>query len=132
FPHSGAFAASLGAVPGENSVSQNIKTVPGLTYTVAFWLSNDNAVPNEFHVQWNGLEIFALHNTHGFAYTRFSFTVIATGNDTLRFDEQQPPAFFHLDDVVVTLVGNLPFEATDPGPKEGAAPSSAVPKLPGK
>jgi len=102
-PHTGTFDAELGAVPGENSVSQTIQgTMLGNFYEVSFWLSNDEAFPNEFHVQWNGQQIFALNNALGFCYTRFSFVVIANGfNDTLRFDEQNPPAFFHLDDIVV-------------------------------
>jgi len=114
-PHSGNFAALLGAVPGENSVSQRIiGTLPGRMYTVSFWLSNDDAVPNEFHVQWNGREIFSLSNAGGFPYTRFSFTVMAIGNDTLRFDEQQVPAFFHLDDVIVILDPIDPNVVLDP------------------
>src|SRR5262249_17949787 len=83
-PHSGNFAAALGAVPGENSVSQRIfGTLPGRVYTVSFWLQNDDGVPNEFHVQWNGLEILSLHNTNAFPYRQFSLTVIAIGHDTL-------------------------------------------------
>jgi hypothetical protein len=120
--HSGNFAAELGAVPGENSVSQTILgTVPGNSYEVSFWLANDNAVPNEFHVQWNGLQVFALNNMLGLPYTRFSFIVVASGSDTLRFDEQNPPAFFHLDDVVVKWMDSAELSRVERAPKQNRA-----------
>jgi|SRR5690242_186332 hypothetical protein len=120
--HSGSFAAELGAVPGENSVSQTILgTVPGNSYEVSFWLANDNFVPNEFHVQWNGLQVFALNNMLGLPYTRFSFIVVANGFDTLRFDEQNPPAFFHLDDIAVKLMDSAELSRVERAPKQKGA-----------
>jgi hypothetical protein len=118
-PHTGTYAADLGAVPGENSVSQAISgTVAGSLYEVSFWLSNDNFVfPNEFHVQWDGLQIFALNNTLGFHYRRFSFVVLANGFDVLRFDEQNVPAYFHLDDVVVKAIDAASLSTIHKQPK---------------
>jgi hypothetical protein len=120
FPHSGSYAADLGAVPGENSVSQTIEgTVPGNFYEVSFWLSNDDfAIPNEFHAQWNGQQIFAVTNMLGLPYTRFSFVVVANGFDRLRFDEQQVPAFFHLDDVVVRCLDSVGLSTIRRAPKQ--------------
>lgn len=102
-PHSGNFAARLGPVPGENSLSQVISgTTAGSVYTVCFWLEHDSdsgSANNSFVARWNGLPALTLVNSLGFDYTLYEFTVRATGSDTLRFDAQEVPAFWNLDDV---------------------------------
>jgi hypothetical protein len=111
-PHSGNFAARLGPVPGENSLSQPINgTAAGSVYTLCFWLEHDDSssANNSFVVRWNGLPVLTLVNTLGFGYTLYEFAVRATGTDTLRFDFQEVPAFWNLDDVGVFPGGPTPF-----------------------
>jgi hypothetical protein len=111
-PHGGNFAARLGPVPGENSLSQPINgTTAGSVYTLCFWLEHDasSSANNSFVVRWNGLPVLSLVNSLEFNYTLFKFAVRATGTDTLRFDFQEVPAFWNLDDIGVFAGGPTPF-----------------------
>jgi hypothetical protein len=112
-PESGNFAARMGPVPGENSLSQVINgTTAGSVYTLCFWLEHDSnsaSAANSFVVRWDGLPVFTLVNSLGFDYTLYEFTVRATGSDTLRFDFQEVPAFWNLDTVGVFPGGPTPF-----------------------
>src|ERR1035438_10132622 len=57
--HSGGYAAYLGATPG--TLSQTLATTAGSTYTLSYWLANDQVggsdVPNSFSVSWDGAPI---------------------------------------------------------------------------
>lgn len=113
--HSGAHYLTMGAVPGINSATQNINgTVAGDIYTVCFWLKHDavaanGSAQNSFEVRWGGRALFTLIGDLGFDWTLHRFAVRATGTDALRFDAQEVPAFWHLDDVGVFLGGPAPF-----------------------
>jgi hypothetical protein len=118
FPHSGNRAVVMGAVPGVNTLSQTINgTVAGSIYTVCFWLAHDNVpsnAQNSFDVRWNGRRLFTMVSSHGFGYTLYRFSVRATGTDVLRFDAQEVPAFWHLDDVGVFPGGPVPLAREAP------------------
>jgi hypothetical protein len=125
--HGGTHYLAMGAVPGLNSVTQNINgTVAGQIYTVCFWLKHDPVLPNgsaqnSFEVRWGGRALFTVIGSLGFEWTQFRFAVRATGTDALRFDAQEVPAFWHLDDVGVYLGGPTPF-ARIAGPVDKKAP----------
>jgi len=113
--HSGTYCAALGAVPGENSVSQTVNegSVPaGTPLTVSFWVANGGCCGNSFEAEWNGAPgvLTQISNANAFGYIQFSFQVLSTGgtNDTLRFQEQNPPSYFYLDDVIITVSGPPP------------------------
>jgi hypothetical protein len=117
--HSGTHYLAMGAIPGINSVTQNINgTVAGQIYTICFWLKHDPTPPssgsgqNSFEVRWGGRALFTLVGNLGFDWTQYRFTVRATGTDALRFDAQEVPAFWHLDDVGVYAGGPIPFART--------------------
>jgi hypothetical protein len=107
FAHSGNNYAFLGATPNMGSLSQNLATMTGTSYTLSFWLANDMTAglppTNSFEVFWNGIQIFTLTNAAVFDYTQFTFgNLVATGPSTaLEFRYAHDNDFFRLDDVFV-------------------------------
>ncbi len=106
FAHSGTYHANLGARGTIGTLTQNVVTTPGQSYTLSFWLANDSSVPpNSFDVFWNGASVLALSNASSFDYTLYSFNVMATGASTqLQFQYRNDDDFFRLDDVSVEVV----------------------------
>jgi hypothetical protein len=104
-PHSGNFAADLGASPTDGSLTQLLPTVAGETYTLTYWLQNEGGTPNDFSASWNGstLSSSVLTEAIGFPYTEYSFANLEASSNTtpLKFVFEQTPAFWHLDDVSV-------------------------------
>lgn len=104
FAQSGTFGAAFGAVGNlDDTISQTLPTVSGVSYDLSFWLSDLVNAPrqSDFHVLWDNTEIFSAPTT-AFPFTLESFTVTATGNDTLSFSGRNVPAWYSLDNVSVT------------------------------
>ena len=76
---SGPFAAALGPVGSDGTLSQTLQTTAGQQYTLSFWLANQSAGPDDFTVKWNGATVLALVNASAQGYTQYTFTVTATG-----------------------------------------------------
>jgi len=82
--HTGTHYLAMGAIPGLNSVAQNINgTIAGQLYTVCFWLKHDpNAVggsaQNSFEVRWGGRALLTMVGSLGFDWTQFHFAVRAS------------------------------------------------------
>jgi hypothetical protein len=79
-------------------------TVPGQTYDLSFWLSNQSAgTPNQFQVSFNGVVLQTITNSAASAYTQFTFNgLLATGASTqLQFGFRHDPSFWFFDDVIV-------------------------------
>lgn len=104
-PHTGNFAAQLGPVGSDGTLSQTLNTVAGATYTITFWLAVDPGVPNDFTAMFDGdvlLSFTNLNLPNGLPYTEFQFTEVAPTNSTvLEFSFRDDPAFMYLDDVSV-------------------------------
>ena len=113
---SGKFAAALGSVGSDGTLSQNVHTTAGQQYAVSFWLANNGSGPNDFTVTWNGQTELALANKSAQGYTEYSFTATGTaGTSHLEFDARQDPSHWSLDNVSVVAVGSsqpLPHFAT--------------------
>ena len=103
FSHSGTFALASGPTGAASTVTQNIPTVAGNTYTFSFWQRADGDT-NSFAASWNGLPVFIEVNaTHG--YIQRSFTVVATAASTpIIFSIQNPPTYDFLDDIAVVVL----------------------------
>jgi len=103
--NSGSYAAAFGAVGSlDDSISQTLTTSAGGTYTVSFYLTNSSSPSTgqaNFYAYWDGTQIFSASGS-AFPYTQFSFTETGVGSDTLTFAGLQVPAWYYLDDVVVT------------------------------
>jgi MYXO-CTERM domain-containing protein len=106
--HSGTYAAFLGEPSAPSgTISQTLATTAGETYDVSFWLQNEMdvsgmATPNSFVFRWNGVDILTLTDVVAFAYTKFEYSLEATGASTaLQFAFTQAPAYWDLDGVSV-------------------------------
>ena len=108
---SGKFAAGLGSVGSDGTLSQNVQTTAGQHYAVSFWLANHGSGPNDFTVTWNGQTELALANKSAQGYTQYSFTATGTaGTSHLEFDARQDPSYWSLDNVSVVAVGSPPSQ----------------------
>jgi hypothetical protein len=102
-PNSGQDFAALGASGLLGTVSQDLNTTAGATYTLDYFLANDGFSPNEFAVAWGGTTLFDQVNIPAQGYVEYTFQVNATGASTnLTFFEQDDNGFISLDDVSVT------------------------------
>ena len=102
---SGSYAAAMGSVNSDGTLSQTLQTTAGQQYTLSFWLENQGGGPNDFTATWNGTPVLALANAPAQGYTEYSFTVTATGStSTLEFAAEQNPSQWNLDNISVTAV----------------------------
>ena len=100
---SGSYAAAMGSVGSNGTLSQTLQTTAGQQYTLSFWLANDGGGPNDFTATWNGTPVLALTNAPGQRYTEYTYIVTATGStSTLEFAAEQNPTQWNLDNVSVT------------------------------
>jgi hypothetical protein len=102
--HGGDFFAFMGTVGGLGSLTQVVTDVAGQTDTLSMYLGSDGQTPNEFKVVWDGVTLYDqtnLPDTRGNSsqYNLLTFTVQATGSDTLTIFERNDPGFLALDDV---------------------------------
>ncbi len=129
FGHTGLFYASMACVgapcmtPDPSSsgawLYQDLATIAGATYDLGFWYTPDGAVPNDFAVLWNGVQVLDLPNiASGFAFHFYSVSgLLATGTTTrLEFVGRQDRGFNGLDDVCVDRPGGVCGSAAVPEP----------------
>jgi hypothetical protein len=103
YVNSGNFGAQLGPVGSDGNLSQTF-IGSSTVYNASFWLYNDGGTPNDFTVFWNGVDAGPdLVDVGGFAYTEYVGTLPGNvGANTITFVYRQDPAYWGLDDVVVT------------------------------
>jgi hypothetical protein len=107
--NSGNDYLAFGSVGGDAVTSQTLVDSAG-SYTFSFYVNSDGSTPNDFHAYWDGTLVYSYTNAAAFPYTQHSFGVVGVGNDTISFGGRDDPAFFAVDDVVVT--GNVPEPGT--------------------
>ena len=99
----GQFAANIGAVGSDATLSQAIQTTAGQHYTLTFWLANASGGPNDFSVKWNGTTLLSLVNAPAQGYTQYTFDVVGTaGTSQLLISGRQDPSHWNLDAISVT------------------------------
>ena len=108
---SGQFAAHIGAMGSDATLSQAIQTTAGQHYTLTFWLANTRAaVPDDFSVKWNGTTLLSLANAPAQDYTQYTFDVVGTADTSqLLISGRQDPSHWSLDAISVTA-------SNSPGP----------------
>jgi hypothetical protein len=107
FANSGNNYMNLGAENTVGTLSQTLATVPGVSYTLSYFLAHDvTSFPsNQFSVSFNGVTVpgSTLTNIGAFGYTQFSFSgLVANSSSTvLTFQFTNNDDFFRLDSVSV-------------------------------
>lgn len=121
-PHGGKYAAYFGSETPTtpDTLSQLITTTVNQTYTVSFWLQNENFPGGQgdtsFTAQF-GSKSFSITGGTPFTYAKFSFDVAATSASTLlSFQFLNQPSFFDFDDVSVELAAPAAGGSTVPEP----------------
>jgi len=100
------YAAGMGSVGSDGTLSQTIATTAGQTYTLSFWLQNEGSSPNDFAAIWNGQTLLSLSNAAQSGYTEYTYTVTATGSTTtLEFSAANGPSQWDLDNISLTANG---------------------------
>jgi parallel beta-helix repeat protein len=103
---SGAYAAGLGSIGSDGTLSQTIATTAGKTYTLSFWLQNEGSGTNDFKAIWNGQTLVSLTNAAQSGYKQYTYTVTATGSaSTLEFSAANTQSQWDLDNVSLTASG---------------------------
>jgi hypothetical protein len=109
--HSGTYGAFL----GDSTLAilaQTLTTIPGQEYLLSFWLNNPSGGSGQqFLVNWNTNgptatnTIYSWSSGVAFTWTNFNYVLAATStNTTLQFGAANPPNYFGLDDVSVTVI----------------------------
>ena len=100
------YAAGMGSVGSDGTLSQTIATKAGQTYTLSFWLQNEASGTNDFKAIWNGQTLVSLANAAQSGYTQYTYTVTATGSTTtLQFSARNDPSQWDLDNISLTANG---------------------------
>jgi hypothetical protein len=109
-PEAGADYALLGPRYENGTLSQSFVDMPGESLTLTFWLASDGQTYNDFTAIFNGQTLLTLTGIAEQGWTRYSETLIATGNDTLQLGFRDDPQYLALDNVSVT-----PNPVSEPG-----------------
>ena len=118
------YAAGLGSMGSDGTLSQSIATTAGQTYTLSFWLQNEASGDNDFTAMWDGQPVLALTNASAFGYTEYTFTVTALGStSTLGFSAANGPSQWNLDNISLTA-GSSTAASAAPAISTGAANSN--------
>jgi hypothetical protein len=109
YANTGSYGAAFGPVGSLGFISQALSTVIGDTYTLDFWLGNNDGNPNVFNVSWNGAILPSLTQTNaaGFYYTHYSISgLVATSvSTTLQFGFRHDRVYWGIDDIKVESNG---------------------------
>ena len=126
-PESGAYAAGLGSMGTDGTLSQTIATTAGKTYTLSFWLQNEAADANDFKATWNGQTLVSLTNAAQSGYKQYTYTVTATGaTSTLVFSARNDPKQWDLDNVSLTANGTSSTPPTSGSGDSGGGAAGAA------
>jgi hypothetical protein len=115
-PNSGNEFAALGDdVATPTTLAQTFSDTVGSTLTFSFYVSTDDS-GGSLLADYDGSTLLSLaNNASSQGYAEYSYTVTATGSDTISFIQQGPiGGYIGLDDVVVV----------DPPPSSTPEPSS--------
>jgi uncharacterized repeat protein (TIGR03803 family) len=107
FAYSGKYGAELVTLKTMGFLSQTLSTIPGMDYSISFWLDSQFTSSNEFEVSWNGNALLNLTNVGNIGWTNIQLTVMAAAtNSTLQFGYLTRGVYFGLDEISVELEGS--------------------------
>lgn len=117
-PHSGTFFAAGGPAGSLSFLSQSFTDTTGESLQIGFFVASNGDTPNQFTASYDGAPLLDLVNLPATGsgvpvpYMAETFSVAATGSDTLTFGFFDPPSVLALDDVSVNLVSSVPEPIT--------------------
>lgn len=100
-PASGGYAL-LGPVGFDGTLSQSFADQAGRQLTISFILAGDGGNPNDFAASFDGHTLMAVSGAPAQGWTSYSFTVTATGLDTLSFSYRDDPGYWALSNISVS------------------------------
>jgi len=103
--NSGTFAARFGALNSvTDTIDQFLPTLPGHSYKVSFYVDSSRLnAGGSFVANWDGTNILTINGQKGNGFQLYSYILTASSNYTdLQFGGYSAPAFYYVDDVVVT------------------------------
>src|SRR5262249_8527597 len=130
--NSGNDAAAFGAAVTDATISQTFTDVAGTSLTVSFFLRSSafGANSNDFSALFNSTTLTSVTDVPGQDFTQETFTVTATGSDTITFNARDDSSFLGLDDVVVTRLCNSDHPCLDtPVPEPATVALLGLPVL---
>ena len=110
-----------GPGPDYDAIGQAIPTVPGTPYTFSFCLARLDTstrypdLPSEFYALWNGTPVLSINSADAFAWTYYTFNVIATGSSSLigfAGTALSSGAGYEFTDIQVSLAEPAPIPGT--------------------
>ncbi|HZL27427.1 MAG TPA: PEP-CTERM sorting domain-containing protein [Acidobacteriaceae bacterium] len=118
-PYSGSSNVSFGNYlsDGAADLSQSISDTPGEYLDFTFYMKNGahGYVDELFQASFGGSTLLNDDgSTDSGSYTEYSYLVLGTGSDTIRFAAYSSPGFFLLDDVSVVEVPATPPAVPEP------------------
>jgi hypothetical protein len=122
---SGKYAANIGAMDGDATLSQAIQTTAGQHYTLTFWLANAGGNgENDFSVKWNGTTLLSLTDAPAQGYTEYTFDVVGTASTSqLLISGRNDPSYWSLDGVTVAADAAAPAAALTHAAEVPASPA---------
>ena len=106
------YAAGMGSMGSDGTLSQTVATTAGQTYTLSFWLENEGSTDNDFNATWNGQTLLSLANAAQSGYKQYTYSVTAAGpSSTLVFSAMNGPSQWDLDNVSLTAKVSSPVAA---------------------
>jgi hypothetical protein len=101
----GNWAAQIaGYSYGPDLLTQTIATTAGETYSLSFWVYQQNIGPQTFlDVTWDGVNVFSKTylGSGDLPYQLYSAAVVGTGSDTLQFSSANDPGWTYVDNISV-------------------------------
>ena len=100
--HDGSWGLASGAAGTPASLTQDLATTAGQSYTFSFWLRVFDGTPNSFEADWDGSPLLQFADSPAFEWTHYSFTVMATSSSTtIQILLRSVPSEWDLDTVSV-------------------------------
>lgn len=103
--HGGSYNAYFGPVNSFGGIYQVLSANPGDQLHLSFWLLSENGgTPNQMFVELDGQTVVSLVDYTNTGWVEYTADVtVANANPELRFSFYNPPDYFDLDDVSVTV-----------------------------
>jgi len=112
--HGGAYFEVAGPFSTPGGIQQTIQTLPGVTYTVGWWVKvqaayiRTGAAAPTVSITFDGVLLDTITNDIALDYQQRTYTVVATGyTAVLSIQYRNDPSYFYLDDI--SCISKTPY-----------------------